>query len=210
MRWRPKPACSAAKPRRSGGSGRIAIEAGRADSQVFGIRRFHDQQAARAQCTQRLGDQVLHQLERQVLDQVECRHQRQAVVGLCAQRGQRVAVARGQAPLVASGQHAIVEVHAPGIKAVFAEQLEPLATSAPEVERGSGAVLQQRRGERRIRAQPVLDDLARAAVTVFEGAVERRLTHRWISSCGSSQLLPTNSRRFMFMTSNIAARSRHS
>ena len=190
---------------------RIQVEAGGADGEVLRVGRFHDQQAAGLERAQRFGDQFLHQVERQVLDQVERRYQRQAGIRAGAQRRQCIGMARGQAAFVAGRQHAIVEVHAFGPEAVLAQQFEPFAAAAPQVERHRLARQRaQGIGEAGIGAQPLLDDVARAAVAVFERAVERGLAHRWISTCGSSQLLPTNSRRFMFMTMKMAARSRHS
>jgi hypothetical protein len=54
----------------------------------------------------------LHGLERNVLDHVEGRDQRQAVVGACAQRPDCVGRLDVQAALAAGGQHAVVEVDA--------------------------------------------------------------------------------------------------
>jgi hypothetical protein len=112
------------------------VEAGGANRQVFRVRRFHDQQAARLQRAQRLGGQFLHQRRRQVLDQVEGRHQRQAGVGLARS-------AASASPWFAFRPRSRQATSMPSsrstpraVEAVLAQQLQPFAAAAAEVERG--------------------------------------------------------------------------
>ena len=189
--------------------GRIGIEIGGADYHVFGVWRFHDQEAARFQHAQGLGDQFLHRLKRNVFDQMKCRHQSQAGIGLGTQCRQGVAVRGVQPALPAGGEHAVVEVDAMCGDPPFAQQFEPFAAAAAEVEcvarEGDGG---QRCQERNVSSQARLDQFTRTAVAVFEGAI--KVSHLTTSTVGSSQLVPTKVLRFMFMTMNREARSRHS
>jgi hypothetical protein len=188
----------------------VEVKIAGADNQVFRIRCFQNNQTARQQHTSGLRDQRLCILERQVFHQMEGRYQCHAGVGQGAQYRQRIGRFHVQATLAARREHPFIQVDAMRRKSGLVHQLEPFAAAATEVERaGAGIECRQLVDKRRIRPQAALDQVARTAVALFERAV-KIVAHRRISTVGSIQLVPIKSLRFMFMTINRHARSRHS
>ena len=189
--------------------GRIHIEARGSHYQVLWIRRFHDQDAAWLQCTQGLRNQFLYRVERDVLNQVEGRDQCKTGIRLGAQGGDGILGLHVEATVAASFQHAFVQIHTGRHETRFTQQLEPLAAATAQIEGRRRARCCQWHQERQVGCKARFDQLARAAMTVFKCPV-KRIAHLVISTVGSSQLVPTKTFLFMFMTMNRNARSRHS
>src|SRR5690606_15446196 len=142
------------------------------------IRRFENQQAARHQYTPGLGDQRLKNFEGKVLDHMERTDQRQTRVGLRPQPFDPVGTLRRQATLEAGGEHALVEIDAPALEALRDQQFEPLAATATDVDATTARKGRlQPLDEWQVDPQPGGDQLARSAITVFEGTIETDVGH---------------------------------
>ncbi len=188
---------------------RIHIEERTRHNDIFWIRCFHDEHAARHKYPHRLGDQFTHVIETDVFNDVERRDYAYTFTWQRAQHIERIALLHVHAPLVARRKHALVEIDPLSVKPLRRREVEPFTTAATEIERNRvDALRDQGANEWQVNLQSSRNKFPRAPMAILKCLI-KTIHYDMLLTVVGSQATPTKVCVFMLITSKTSARSRH-
>ena len=112
----------------------ISVEIARGHDDIFRAWSFHENAAARFECALDLVQQAKEFLGVQVFDQVKDGYEIETVVRLAAEMDHHVAVNDFESLFACLFSKHLIDLNSSRFEAFFAEELEPVATTAAEIE----------------------------------------------------------------------------